>query len=227
MLLGSSQVRFTASKSAIDTTQDVNVLAPIVEGAVAVDWDHAASAELALADLEQTPQSGAQFLSLPSSAGKAKSYDMWNKDFGGWLFRTQKIELFRSPGTKEVSKAGESERDFRIRLQQSGREQRDKGVESLRQKYAPKIVALQERVRRAEQQREKQQTESRSSQMQAAISVGASILGNFLGRKNHQRDQHRPGYHCYPRRWPGYEGVPGCESGGRKCSGVTEATGRP
>jgi Helicase HerA, central domain len=183
MLLGSSQVRFTDSKSAIDTTQDVNVLAPIVEGAVAVEWDHAASAELALADLEQTPQSGAQFLSLPSSAGKAKSYDMWNKDFGGWLFRTQKIELFRSPGTKEVSKAGESERDFRIRLQQSGREQRDKGVESLRQKYAPKIAALQERVRRAEQQREKQQTESRSSQMQAAISVGASILGAFLGRK--------------------------------------------
>ena len=183
MLLGSSQVRFTDSKSAIDTTQDVNVLAPIVEGAVAVDWDHAVSAELALADLEQTPQSGAQFLSLPSSAGKAKSYDMWNKDFGGWLFRTQKIELFRSPGTKEVSKAGESERDFRIRLQQSGREQRDKGVESLRQKYAPKIAALQERVRRAEQQKEKQQTESRSSQMQAAISVGASILGAFLGRK--------------------------------------------
>ena len=183
MLLGSSQVRFTDSKSAIDTTQDVNVLAPIVEGAVAVDWDHAASAELALADLEQTPQSGGQFLSLPSSAGKAKSYGMWNKDFGGWLFRTQKIELFRSPGTKEVSKAGESERDFRIRLQQSGREQRDKGVESLRQKYASKIAALQERVRRAEQQREKQQTESRSGQMQAAISVGASILGAFLGRK--------------------------------------------
>lgn len=31
--------------------------------------------------------------------------------------------------------------------------------------------------------KEKQQTESRSSQVQAAISVGASILGAFLGRK--------------------------------------------
>jgi hypothetical protein len=31
--------------------------------------------------------------------------------------------------------------------------------------------------------REKQQAESRSSQVQAAISVGASILGAFLGRK--------------------------------------------
>jgi len=183
MLLGSSQIRFTDSKSAIDTMQDINVLATITEGAVAVDWDHAGTAELALSDLEQTPENGAQFLSLPSSAGKAKSYEGWNKDFGGWLFRTQKVELLKSPSTKEVSKPGESERDFRIRLQQSGREQRDKGVASLRQKYAPKIAGLQDRVRRAEQQKEKQQAESRSSQMQAAISVGASILGAFLGRK--------------------------------------------
>src|SRR5262245_24935455 len=182
-LVGSSQVRFTDSKSAIDTTQDVDVLVPITESAITVDWEHAASVDLAVADLEQTPQDGAQFLALPPSAGKAKSYETWNKDFGGWLFRTQKLQLFKSPNTKEVSKPEESERDFRVRLQQSGREQRDKGADSLRQKYATKISALQERVRRAEQQREKQQAESRSSQMQAAISVGASILGAFMGRK--------------------------------------------
>ena len=62
MLLGSSQIRFTDSKSAIDTMQDINVLATITEGAVAVDWDHAGTAELALSDLEQTPENGAQFL---------------------------------------------------------------------------------------------------------------------------------------------------------------------
>ena len=70
-----------------------------------------------------------------------------------------------------------------MRLQQSGREARDKQSDSLRQKYAPKIAALQDRIRRAGQMVERQQAESRSSQMQAAISVGASILGAFLGRK--------------------------------------------
>jgi len=91
--------------------------------------------------------------------------------------------LFKSPSTKEMSKPGESVRDFRVRLQQTGRETRDKAVEALRQKYASKIAALQERIRRAELAKEKQQTESRASQMQAAISVGASILGAFMGRK--------------------------------------------
>jgi len=53
----------------------------------------------------------------------------------------------------------------------------------LRQKYAAKITTLQDRIRRAEQMKARQQNEARSSQVQAAISVGASILGAFLGRK--------------------------------------------
>ncbi|MCS6319092.1 MAG: ATP-binding protein, partial [Nitrospira sp.] len=183
MLLGSSQIRFSDTKSGLDQAQSVTVLAPITDGAVPVDWDHAVAADLAVADLEQSPEGGAQFLPLPTSAGKAKSYADWNKEFGGWLFRTQKLELLKSLVTKEVSRPGESERDFRVRLQQSGREMRDKAAESLRQKYAPKITTLQDRIRRAEQMKTKQQAESRTSQVQAAISVGASILGAFLGRK--------------------------------------------
>lgn len=183
MLLGASQVRVADSKAGVDVTQDVTVLAPISDGAVAVDWDRAVEAGLALADLESSPSDGAQFGTVPSAASKAKGYETWNKDFSGWLFRTQKVDLFKSPSTKDVSKPGESERDFRVRLQQSGREARDKQLDSLRQKYAPKIAALQDRIRRAGQMVERQQAESRSSQMQAAISVGASILGAFLGRK--------------------------------------------
>ena len=183
MLLGGAQVRFSDSKAGVDVTQDVTVLAPISDGAMAVDWDRAVEADLAVADLESSPSDGAQFGSVPSAASKAKSYEAWNKDFSGWLFRTRKVDLLKSPSTKEVSKPGESERDFRVRLQQSGREARDKQSASLRQKYAPKIAALQDRIRRAGQMVERQQAESRSSQMQVAISVGASILGAFLGRK--------------------------------------------
>lgn len=183
MLLGTSQIRFSDAKSGVDSAQDLTVLAPITDGPVAVDWDKALAAEIAVADLEREPSEKAQFLAVPASAGKARSYAEWNKEFNGWLFRTQKVELLRSPSTKDVSKPGESERDFRVRLQQTGREQRDKAADSLRQKYASKITTLQDRIRRAELAKEKQQAESRSSQMQAAISVGASILGAFMGRK--------------------------------------------
>jgi hypothetical protein len=183
MLLGASQIRVSDGKAGVDVMQEVTVLAPISDGAVAVDWDRAMQAGLIVADLEPSPSDGAQFGEVPSLASKAKSYDAWNKDFAGWLFRTQKVDLLKSPSANEYSKPGESERDFRVRLQQSGRETRDKQSNSLRRKYAPKIAALQDRIRRAGQMVERQQAESRSSQVQAAISVGASILGAFLGRK--------------------------------------------
>ncbi|MEP6932782.1 MAG: ATP-binding protein [Nitrospirota bacterium] len=183
MLFGAAQVRVSDNKAGVDVTQDVTVLAPISDGAVALDWDHAMEAGLAVADLESAPSENAQFGAVPSAASKAKSYETWNKDFSGWLFRNQKVTLFKSPSTKDVSIPGECEREFRVRLQQSGREARDKQSDRLRHKYAPKISALQDRIRRAGQMVDRQQAESRSSQLQAAISVGASILGAFLGRK--------------------------------------------
>jgi hypothetical protein len=183
MLLGAAQVRCVDGKNGIDVMQDVTMLAPIFDHAIAVDWDHAVPADLAVADLGQVPEQGARFVPPPAGTGKARSYADWSRDFGGWLFRTQKLEVLRSPSTGEVSRLGESERDFRIRLQQLNHEHRDKAADALRRKYAPRIAALQERIRRAEQMTEKQRTEARSSQLQAAITVGASILGAFLGRK--------------------------------------------
>ena len=55
--------------------------------------------------------------------------------------------------------------------------------ERLRQKYAPRIAALQERIRRAEARVSRESAEATQSQVQAAISIGATLLGAFLGRK--------------------------------------------
>ncbi len=181
-VFGAAQVRFTDKN--IDTTKDLSVVAPIGDGVVAVDWDHATVVDLPVADLDQTAPDGAQFADLPSPASKAKSYDAWKKDFSGWLYRTQKIELLQSPTLDQTSNIDESERDFRVRLQQSAREARDAAAEKLRQKYAPKIAALDERKRRAEQAVDREAEQAKSQKMQTAISFGTTLLSSFLGRKS-------------------------------------------
>jgi len=183
MLFGAALVGFTDAKYTLDLTREVACLVSITEDLVPVDWDQAVEINVGISELEQSPQKSARYAPLLPVAGKAKAYDVWGKKFMHWLYLTQRLELLRSPTFKEVSWPGESERDFRVRLQQSGREARDKQSDSLRKKYASKIAAIQDRIRRAGQMVERQQAESRSSQMQAAISVGASILGAFLGRK--------------------------------------------
>jgi len=180
-LIGAAQVRFNDKK--VDKTRDLTVLAQFSDGVVAVDWENATPVDLPIEDLEKSPQETAQFIDLPGPAGKAKSYDKWQKDLAGWLYRSQKLALLRSPGLGQTSNPDEQERDFRIRLQQAAREQRDEAAERLRQKYAPRIAALEEKIRRAEQAVEREAEQAKGQKMQTAISFGATLLSSFMGRK--------------------------------------------
>ncbi|HKO36324.1 MAG TPA: hypothetical protein VJV21_07570 [Pyrinomonadaceae bacterium] len=182
MVLGAAELHYSKAKS-VDLSQELTLLANIEDGPVAVDWDHATTVDLPVQDLEGAPVDGAGFANLPAAAGKAKNYDSWRKDFAGWIYRTQKVELFESPSLDLISSPGESERDFRVRLQQLGREKRDEAVEKLRQKYAPKMAALEEKRRRAEQAVAREAEQAQGQKVQTAISFGATLLSSFFGRK--------------------------------------------
>jgi hypothetical protein len=182
-LLGAAQVRFVETKPRVDSARDLVLLAPLRDGPAAVDWQNAEEAGLGIEELEGEPAVGALFGKLAAEAARPKSYPAWNRDFATWLYGSQTLELMKSPSLGETSQPGESERDFRIRIQQSGREERDAQVEKLRRSYAPKMSALQERIRRAEQAQEREKEQASQQKMQTAISLGATLLGAFLGRK--------------------------------------------
>lgn len=182
VIFAAAEVRFTDAKK-VDKTQELTLVTRISDGAVPVEWNGATPVEIALADLEPVPQEEAQFDDLVSVAGKAKSYVAWQKDFVSWVYRNQKLELSRSPSLGVVSNPGESERDFRIRLQQLSRERRDEAVGQLRERYAPKIAGLEEKKRRAEQAVEREAEQAKSQKFQTAISFGATLLSSFIGRK--------------------------------------------
>jgi hypothetical protein len=182
-ILGSAKVNFTDTKTRIDLTQEAVYLTAVTQEAIPVNWDAAQQAEIDLSDLEKSPPAADQFAVLPTAATKAKNYTAWSKDFVTWLYGSQRIELFRSPSLGEVSEPGETEREFRVRLQQSAREQRDQAVERLRKKYAPKIARLQERIRRSQQAVDREAEQAKQQQVQTVISVGATLLGAFTGRK--------------------------------------------
>ena len=181
-LLGNAEVRYSDSKT-VDMTQQVTLLAPFGDGPVSLDWSTAVALDLPVEDLESEGQAGARFVEAPSDATKAKNYASWRKDLASWLYRNQRLELFESPTLDVVSNPGESERDFRVRLQQLGREQRDDAVEKLRRKYAPKLEQLEERKRRAEQAVARETEQAKGQKVQTAISFGATLLSSFLGRK--------------------------------------------
>ena len=183
MAFGSAKVYFADTKAKIDTEQTVTVLAPINEEAVAVDWGEAPTVDLADSDLEKEPAAAATFAAYSTTVTKAKSLDSWKRSLADVLYRKQKLELLRSSNLDQISNPGETERDFRIRLQQSAREERDNRVEQLRQRYARTLAALQDRIRRAQQTVEREAQQAQAQKIQTAISFGTTLLGAFLGRK--------------------------------------------
>jgi hypothetical protein len=182
-LLGAAQVRFTDVKAGVDATRDVVVATPITSGVVAVDWSQATEVDLAVDDLLREPPAGATFTELPAAAQKAKNYPTWTKNFAAWLAQAQSLDALRSDAYGLVSKPGENERDFRVRLAQAAREARDEEVARVRQKYASKAAALQERLRRAQQAVAREQEQASASRMQTAISFGSTVIGALFGRK--------------------------------------------
>ena len=183
VILGISKIHFSDVKSGVDISRDAAYQTTISDDPMPVNWDNATEFTASIADLEKSPLETAKFAELPSVAGRAKSYYVWGKDFAAWLYRTQRLELFKSVSLKETSNPGESERDFRIRMGQNAREKRDQATERLRQKYATKIASLEEQIRRARQAVEREEEQAKQQKMQTAISVGATLLSAFVGRK--------------------------------------------
>lgn len=183
MVLGLSQIRFADAKKGLEAIHDEAHVMPADRAAATLDWERSEAISIVQDDLEREPNSEARFEEIATAAGQPKSYDEWKRDYANWLFRTAKLDLYRSPRLSELSKPGESERDFRVRLQQVAHERRDAAADKLRQKYAPKIAALQERLRRAEQAVEREKEQAKQTGLQTALSVGATILGAFMGRK--------------------------------------------
>jgi hypothetical protein len=160
MAYGAAKVRFADAKKGIDVANDVTRVAPLGDGASAVDWDKGQPLEINMTDLGNEPSAGASFGTVPPGAVSARAYGAWSKDLAAWLYRNATLDM-----------------------RQAAREQRDALVTRLRADYAPKIQRIEEKMRNAQQVVEREQGQARTAQVQTAISVGATVLGALMGRK--------------------------------------------
>lgn len=182
-LIGAATVCFSDAKTGIDSTKEVLLSAAIEDGLTAISWESAETLAIPLTKLEKAPAADATFAELPSAAANPKNFSAWEKDFLQALSATQRMTVFRCAEIKEFSKSGETEGEFRTRIDQKFRERRDERVDAIRKKYAPKIAALGARESRARAAVERQKEQASHARMQTFISLGSTILGAVMGRK--------------------------------------------
>jgi hypothetical protein len=177
----SGRARFVNAKAGLDRWDTVAMLAPLGEGPADVAWGEAeqwAEGELAL---EKQPPPDARFAPAPGAALRKAQHTQWRKTFQEHLQQALSVVLYKSVAFGVLSRPGESERDFRGRIAVLGRERRDEKIEGLRRRYAPKVDALQDRIRRAEERVERERAEAQHANWDTALSAGAGLLGALLG----------------------------------------------
>lgn len=185
-LLGRARLHFVESEYKLDAWQDCALLVRIGEEVPQLVWESAESVESAghkLPALEEEPQPGAPFVPLPAELMRASTYAGLQKQLKEHLYRTQTVTVWQCPSLKQYSGPDQSEGEFRIRLMDMAREERDRQVEKLRDRFAARFARLRERIRAAEERLGEERAEYEQASVGSVISVGSSILGALLGRK--------------------------------------------
>ncbi|WP_395746240.1 helicase HerA domain-containing protein [Prosthecobacter sp.] len=136
-----------------------------------------------LSKYESEPKENAAYADLPGPALKSTTYTSIKKDFTDWVFANHSLEVFHSPLLEVYSNPGEKQDEFKARITQTTREQRDAAIEELRTKTAKAMKSLQDKAEKAAGKVDVQQAQASSAKLSTAVQIGGSILGAIFGRK--------------------------------------------
>jgi hypothetical protein len=181
-LVGLAKLHYVDAKTSTDVWQSLGLIAPFSDDGKTALWDEAKPVADFRSRADSQPAADASFTELPGAALRAQNYPAWAESLAGTLYQTARLRLMRCDELKLTSQPGESEGDFRARLDHSVRENRDLAVEKLRNKYESQVVSLQDRIRSAEDRVAREQAQYSQQKMQSAISIGATVLGALFGR---------------------------------------------
>ena len=176
-------VTYRNARAGVDEVRPVRVLLPFDPGPMPVNWDLAEEVELELDHLEDAPLDATAFGELPADASQPRSYTAWGREAQRWIQANLPLTLLESKARKLVSRPGEPEADFRMRLADLRREARDEALDRIGKRYQPRLQAIQERERRALQAVEKRAGMAQQRTLDTALRVGEGLLGAFFGRK--------------------------------------------
>ena len=182
-LLVSGNVLISRARPPVETKSSVLAMLSASGKGRAPEWDSARRLGIDVDKLVGTAVSEGSFAPVPDFMSTAKSLQALETPLRRWLRTKYSLTIYRSPAHRCYSNAGESEGEFRARLQSLGNEQRDLKIAALRKKYETKLRRLQTRLERANLKIAEEHQQASTQKLDTAITFGTAILGALLGRR--------------------------------------------
>ena len=181
-ILLKGKIKFYSASKKIDEKEDVFLKLPIDKNTTEINFENGILTEDDVSLYETKSIENAKFYPLPSFIEGMKDFKAVENRFKDFLYRTKRLNLYTSKEFKLLSKPGEELSSFKVKVIELLREKKDEEVDKLREKFEKKEETLQKKYNNLLGKLEKEETDTKTATTDSVLSLGASVLGAFLGR---------------------------------------------
>lgn len=183
MLLGITHLLFEEPKQDLAHSLKKAFLAPVPEGALAVDWGLAEEVDVDQLALDEAVPAGATFQVWTPSRLTKTNRTAWARALKDKAYAEERLVLPYHRETGLMGQVDERPEAFALRLDGALRGMRDEKVRKIKEKYQKKIDTMEERIRKADLTVEREESQARAAKQSTLVSLGSTILGGLLGGK--------------------------------------------
>jgi len=182
-LAATASIRFYSASRNIDEETTCAVRLYVDDSFKMPQWESADKLEIDLDSCAADPPEACSYYGLPADFSALRSLGKYEKDFSDWLYQTKRLPLLKVPSLKMESRPGESETDFKVRIADRMREDKEAAVEKLMAQFQLRRDRLEKKLDSAYAKLEKEQSDVSTRTTDTILSFGTAVLGAFLGRK--------------------------------------------
>ena len=179
-LIFKCSVHFADSAKNIDLTNELNYKFYLQKEASNINFEELE--EFKENSFETNERVNSNYYETPIFIQNEKELKQIQKDFTDFIYRTNKLSLYKNEDLKIISKQNESLTDFKIRIQDRLNEKIDEQVESLQEKFSKTNDSIDDKLNKLFDKLEKEQLQASATTTDAIISIGTSLLGAFFGK---------------------------------------------
>jgi hypothetical protein len=177
-----AEVRYLSRKYELEHSRKISVMVTDIESSL-VDWEEFAVPEKNIRHLDDNPQRGSKFGTIPDWLSDTREIKALKTDFLDWVYRNGKIIIRANEGLKIYAGPDVGEEEFQKDCEKEAQEKLEDEKEKLEASFDKKLDKIEQKILRQESEVEQQEDELGQRKLQELGTHGEMVLSLFTKRK--------------------------------------------
>jgi hypothetical protein len=184
-LLAQVNVRFAHRATNSTESFTYAFVVPTLPRIPLVNWAEYQSEPFDPHALDPNPFAEAYYAEVPASLSGGTGFKDLQNNLIDWIVQNAWLTVYYNPVLKIYSSLYESQRDFQVKVQAICRQERDKEVDGIANRYDNKLAQIEARYETMAARRDQKREELGARKQEEMISLGEGALQMFRGNAGH------------------------------------------